>query len=93
MLATSKVAPVNSDSDDSISVLSKKKASTGVLSDLKNHGEKTPKNHDVQKHSVIFKKEVMPENKWRSHRYYNSFGIDLTSSLPITHWEGPLEIG
>ena len=46
-LANSKATPVNSDSDASVNVLRKKKASTGVLMDHKQKGNNTPKHNDA----------------------------------------------
>ena len=66
-LETSKAAPVNSDSDDSIRVPCKKKVRNGVLPSHKQHGEKTPKRHRLQRYLLLCKKEVMPEQKYKSH--------------------------
>ena len=72
-LATSKAEPVNSDSEEYIRVMHKKKAGTGVLRSRKQHGKMTPKRHGVQRYCVVNNKEVMPEYKWKSHISDNFF--------------------
>ena len=63
-LAYSNVAPVNSDINLSIRVPRKKKSSTGVLPNLKQHGEKTHKHRGAQLYWMLCKKSVMPEIKY-----------------------------
>ena len=73
-LATSRAVPVNSDSDEYVRVLCKKKVRTGVQPNHKKHGEKNPKHYEVQQYCVIFKKAEIPEQKFISHRSKNCFG-------------------
>ena len=62
-LATSKVAPVNSYSYDSITVPHKKKGGTGVLPDRKLNRENTTRHDGAQCYRILFKKVEMPELK------------------------------
>ena len=73
-LATSKVAPVNSDSDKSVKVTRKKKASTGVLPACNNKVKNTPKYHVAYRHCVMYKKSGMYDCKWKSHTSKTFFG-------------------
>ena len=68
-IATSRSAS-HSDSDESIRVPHKKKASTGVF--RKQQGG-DPKQHGVQRHCVLYNKALMPEKKYMPHRYEDPF--------------------
>ena len=55
-----------SDSDKSVSIPRKKKASTGVLRSKKNQ-KKAHKHHGIQRYCVLCKKAVIPDQKCMSH--------------------------
>ena len=72
--ATSKPAPVNYDSDESVRILRKKRVRNGVLPNRKQQRKKSPKHHGEQRYCVIFKKARTTEKNYMSHSYYNCFG-------------------
>ena len=67
ILAASKLAPENYDSDTSTQVPRKKKARTGVLPAHKYKGNKNPKYKFYRSYFVLCKKAGMPERKYKSH--------------------------
>ena len=60
-------AASHSDSDGSVRIPNKKKASTGVLCNNKGPKNKAPKQHGNQRHCVPCKKAGMPEQKYMLH--------------------------
>ena len=73
-LATSKVALINSDNDNSNRVLCKNKARTGVLPICKQQGKKNPKYHGDQWYCILCKKVVILDCECKYHIYDNCFG-------------------
>ena len=72
--ATSKSVLVNSDSDDSVKVMSNKKARTSVLLNLKQQVKNTHNHHGSHRYCVICKKTGIPERKWKFNSSENLFG-------------------
>ena len=64
----------HSDGDESISVLRKKRDSTGVIPNSKQKGKNTPKHHGAQRYYVLCKKSGMPEKNIMLYRYVKVFG-------------------
>ena len=71
ILATSKTAPDNSDSNASSKVPCKNKSKTCVLPAHKKQGNKTPKNKVSKRYCVMCKKSGMPESKYKLHMSEN----------------------
>ena len=70
-IESSKTASL-SDSNKSMSILRKKKASTGAR--FKQQGKKTPKQHSAQCYCVNFKNAGMHEQNYMSHNSEDYFG-------------------
>ena len=72
-LETSHAAP-NSDRDESIRVLCKKRVRTGVPPNRKQQGGNPSKNHEDQHYCMLCKKSVIHEQNYMSHSSENCFG-------------------
>ena len=73
-LATSKAAPVNSDSNNYTRVSRKNKSRDGVLTDHKYQGKNTPNHHGYQSYCLLSKKAGMHVHKYKLHSSKNFFG-------------------
>ena len=74
ILAASKAAPAESDSDTSPKVSQTNKSRTSVLLNRKNHGKNPPKKKRFKRYCVLYKKYGITERKYTLQSLENCFG-------------------